>query len=482
MKQLCRRVLTAMWVAVCVGVAAAQPLDNTFATDAGLSVSYPAAWSAAQVGELKIDVTHADGWLIAIAAGSDANYEFSGEVYAPPAEIMQHFVDFMILVGSTVGAETAAPIEIGIVAGLYQTFVTNTGVPFEAVAFTLPDGMSVLALLGHQGDPVPVPSEIRETFFAVLSSVSFEAPASVTEPDPFAADDVVEDDAAIPDGAVRISDLAPGTLRFEGGIETAYPDGWMIYTDIPYIEHNISLIYGESIFNYSALAVINVQDSADMSIETFRQELLPMSALLYTGQEDFDPARDIVTETLPDGRVLEYLDVSEAEGIRGNAYATTLDARYWVWVILTVLDPDMVEERAADVQTLLRELTLDLPDDVVVHEGFHLQLEPATCDRVLTSSDVSERAPYALFACPAGCADESYSIWGSDIYTLDSSVCAAAIHAGAFADADGGTVLATWQPGQESYASTERNAILTMDYGSWGNSFMVAPFTLPDNE
>lgn len=476
MKQLCKCALIVILAATFIRSLAAQPAENTITTDGGLSVSYPATWSADATGELKVDVSNPDGWLITITIGADANYESSGDAYAPPAEIMRHFVEFMTLTGATIGADTAEAIEIGIIAGLHQTFVTHTDVPFEAVAYVMPDGLSALALVGNQSAPQPITPEIRETFFAVLSSTSFEPTVVEAE-----AEDVSET-AYVPDGTTLISDLEPGVLRFKGGVEAKYPDGWTIYSESDYIQNSVSIIYGEDIFNYRALALITVQDSIDMTVETFRESLMPMSARLYTGRDTFDPEHDIITEQLPDGRVLEYLDLTDANSIRGNIFLVTLDTRYWVWVMLTIVHPEGAEDRIEDVRSMVQDMMLVLPDDAVHYEGFQLLLQDATCDRILTLDDVRESAPYALFNCPAGCADESYSIWGSEIYTLDSSICTSAIHAGAISNANGGLILATWQPGQESYLSTEQNGITTIEYGAWSDSFTVEPFTITDNE
>jgi hypothetical protein len=459
------------------GAAASQPIENTITTDGGLSVSYPTDWSASLKGAMAIDVTSPDGWHISLAAGVDANYEFTGDAFATPADTMRQFIGVMELIGFKISEEEAAPIEIGIIAGLSQTLTSPDGVPVEAVAYTLPNGMSALAFIGNISDPQTLTPDARDVFHAVLSSVTFEEPIVETE------EIDASEEIYIPEGATRISDLAPGTLRFSGDVEATYPDGWTIYSDDEvYIDHNANLIYGQDIFNYRALAIITVQDSADMTVEMFHASLMPMSAALYTGRDDFDPERDVITETLPDGRTLQYLDISDADGISGNIFVLTIDARYWAWVMLTILDQDGVEDRIAEVHSLVQSMTRVLPEDAVEHENFHLVIEEATCDRVLTSDDISESLPYAAFNCPAGCADEAHSIWGSEIYTLDSSLCAAAIHTGAISNADGGAVLATWQPGQKSYASTERNGILTIDYGSWGDSFMVAPLAVTGNE
>ena len=74
--------------------------------------------------------------------------------------------------------------------------------------------------------------------------------------------------------------------------------------------------------------------------------------------------------------------------------------------------------------------------------------------------------------CPAGCA--SASVWGSDIYSDDSSVCAAAIHAGVIGDAEGGVVQVTITGGQGSYAASVRNGVTSQPWGAWSRSFTVA--------
>ena len=61
-------------------------------------------------------------------------------------------------------------------------------------------------------------------------------------------------------------------------------------------------------------------------------------------------------------------------------------------------------------------------------------------------------------------------VWGTDVYTNDSSVCAAAVHAGRI-DRNGGVVTIVGQAGQAQYAGSERNGVRTDGYGAWGGSF-----------
>ena len=69
-----------------------------------------------------------------------------------------------------------------------------------------------------------------------------------------------------------------------------------------------------------------------------------------------------------------------------------------------------------------------------------------------------------LINCPANCKSEKGDIWGVGIYTLDSSICKAAIHAGVFANDKGGSFafIKTW--GQKYFAGLERNGINSNEF------------------
>ena len=66
-------------------------------------------------------------------------------------------------------------------------------------------------------------------------------------------------------------------------------------------------------------------------------------------------------------------------------------------------------------------------------------------------------------------------VWGTHIYTTDSSICAAAQHAGAIT-ADGGVVKAVAAPGQADYPASTQNGVTSQHWGAFDQSFMfVAP-------
>jgi hypothetical protein len=75
------------------------------------------------------------------------------------------------------------------------------------------------------------------------------------------------------------------------------------------------------------------------------------------------------------------------------------------------------------------------------------------------------------FKCPSG--GKESPVWGTDIYTLDSSICNAAVHAGKLTMESGGSVTIELRPGESSYKGTTLNGIKTNDYAKYGSSFVV---------
>ena len=75
------------------------------------------------------------------------------------------------------------------------------------------------------------------------------------------------------------------------------------------------------------------------------------------------------------------------------------------------------------------------------------------------------------FKCPSN--GKEGTVWGSDVYTIDSSICNAAVHAGKLTMESGGSVTIELRPGESSYKGSTRNGIKTNDYGAYGHSFVV---------
>ncbi|WP_220443929.1 LCCL domain-containing protein [Pararhodobacter zhoushanensis] len=68
----------------------------------------------------------------------------------------------------------------------------------------------------------------------------------------------------------------------------------------------------------------------------------------------------------------------------------------------------------------------------------------------------------------------SGSVWGSGVYTDDSSVARAAVHAGVLQVGETGVVEVTILPGQQSYAGSSANGVQSSNYGTWSGSYSFA--------
>ncbi len=64
------------------------------------------------------------------------------------------------------------------------------------------------------------------------------------------------------------------------------------------------------------------------------------------------------------------------------------------------------------------------------------------------------------------------NVWGTNIYTVDSSICTAAIHRGIIDQTTGGTVTIRIIPGRSAYRSSTRHGIKSHEWGSYPSSFV----------
>jgi len=80
----------------------------------------------------------------------------------------------------------------------------------------------------------------------------------------------------------------------------------------------------------------------------------------------------------------------------------------------------------------------------------------------------------------------SGNVWGTGLYTDDSSLAAAAVHAGALRAGEWGVVDVTVLPGQSSFTGSSANGVTSRPYGSYPASYQVSRntskgmYVLPD--
>jgi hypothetical protein len=82
------------------------------------------------------------------------------------------------------------------------------------------------------------------------------------------------------------------------------------------------------------------------------------------------------------------------------------------------------------------------------------------------------------FVCPASDGAKA-SVFGTDVYTTDSAVCAAAIHAGVLEPRRAGVVTIVIGSGAKSFRGSERNGVTTRGYGAWPYSFTFVTDSAP---
>jgi hypothetical protein len=65
------------------------------------------------------------------------------------------------------------------------------------------------------------------------------------------------------------------------------------------------------------------------------------------------------------------------------------------------------------------------------------------------------------------------SVWGTDVYTDDSTLAVAAVHAGVLQNGQTGIVKVTVLPGRDTYPGSTRNGVTTSDWGAYSGSYRV---------
>ena len=77
--------------------------------------------------------------------------------------------------------------------------------------------------------------------------------------------------------------------------------------------------------------------------------------------------------------------------------------------------------------------------------------------------------PFTCTCSGAAARSSDGAVWGTDVYTDDSDLCRAAVHAGAVGS-EGGTVTVVRSEGRPLYAGSSRNGVTSYDYGSFDPS------------
>lgn len=129
---------------------------------------------------------------------------------------------------------------------------------------------------------------------------------------------------------------------------------------------------------------------------------------------------------------------------------------------LKMLQEQYTRDGMLDDALAVRELVRSMEAEL---EGVEITDAPQT---IGYNSEVGQIFYYRL----TGDADYG-SVWGSGIYTYDSFLAVAAVHAGVLRDGESGLVKVTVLPGQENYLGEERHGITSYEYGMYSLSYRI---------
>ncbi|XP_026880092.2 macrophage mannose receptor 1 [Electrophorus electricus] len=144
--------------------------------------------------------------------------------------------------------------------------------------------------------------------------------------------------------------------------------------------------------------------------------------------------------------------------------------------------PGPSDRSTAETQLLGTPMTVRfiriLPLEWHNQAGLRFELLGCTPDYSIlcsTSPNLDHSVDKMTVHCAAGCASEIYSVYGTITYRGDSTICAAAIHAGVILNENGGECTVLKAPGQNFYSGSTRNGISSRQYnGAYHVSYEFA--------
>ena len=66
------------------------------------------------------------------------------------------------------------------------------------------------------------------------------------------------------------------------------------------------------------------------------------------------------------------------------------------------------------------------------------------------------------------------TVWGTGVYTSDSPLATAVVHAGVLKVGQTGVVKVTIVPAQDAYQGSTQNGVTTSEYGPWPGAYRVS--------
>ncbi len=478
------RILVLAGVLMLASVAAsAQELTET-TTIGSITVQHPANFTVEAVsgGVGLIDDT--DNFAIVILPA-----EALSAMGLPDAPTSTDFINTMTELDAVTGEPS--PVSLAGAQGfVVEGVIPDAGNSGLMYALDTEDGLVVALVIAREGE---VTEDFRELSEDIIDTMLIDASAVTQpgEPTPTEEPEVTTETPTGEDGdcPISVEDLPESTVIFCLDVQMTYPEGWALAEGTEEIDNFASI--NRDNFSVSLSSSVN-EISQYYNPEIYATDVLSFTADI-AGHETFDPAEHLVTVLEEEGRKVQVYNPADfvkltEDDVHQVTYIITLNNDLFVthtftWVPSLLEDAESVKAEIEEIalSTTVTEDYDGVPAFVEV-DGEAVFIFEATVFDSTYSFTFSDEDGTFVVTCPAKMAGDESTVWGTDIYTNDSSVCLAAAHAGVITLADGGTVQVTMLPGEESYTGTERNGVTTLDYGEWGDSFSVAPFELPASE
>lgn len=464
---------------------AQSPLDSTITTSGGMTLQHPSSYLGEGDEDLSAGLINLETGIFIIVGAGDASFDFTGEEASTSEELKDSFVNTLEIFDGLMDSEPIQELSINDRSAFLVPFDTSTIGRGYFLSFETSEGILVSAMLmGTSGTEIP--ADMVEDLKAIATSVTVDPSlatpietAKVTEVTSSSETEIgdtveIEEEDEIPDGAIAIADFPEGMILTGSGLQMPTIDGFTLLPGESYVESSVGLISNNF---QNSIIVVDEGEMVESELEFYTQNIIPTIALLAS-DENYNAETDL-QEMDADGRTITYYaspDLTEDEDGELSLYYFIIellpDTNRITTVQVMVIDTEI---NAFDEAALFEWIqSIELTEEAIVAMNAPELVECNTTGSYVTGVD-NATSPVT---CPAGCDASSGSIWGTEIYTDDSSICVAAIHMGLI-DETGGEVLVSYAEGQSEYTSTELNGITSSEYGEWGASFTVS---LPESE
>jgi hypothetical protein len=468
-----RFLLVALLAVLGLTAMAQDEFPDTFTTSGGLSIGVPEGYEAQELAPTGLGVLDPINQEAVVVLLGEAL-----ETFGMPAGIdAKAIIDSLKIQDGFPNDETPVSTALG------DGFAISGEVPGIGPAdLTVLDtefGVAVIFVAAQDGE---VSEEFKALAPSLIESVTFDPSLAVPTEVPVLPTVIPLDTREEDDGCpIAVADMPEGVLQFCLGAEVTYPEGW----EISFGEDGVDSVGSLSADTFAVSLTLSVSEiSTFYNPSNYKTESMQFLAEAFS-YTSYDPETSWTTVLEEEGRKIEVYDPAAEEELTENdlvqrQYLITLNDDLILTGSTSFIPAFATEERVAEIDTIIQSVALNDrytgSPSLVSLDGQPTFINALECGSNSFNFNYSDETDVYVVRCPAGCAADSGSVWGTDLYTSDSSVCVAAIHSGALTASEGGLLLVTMSEGLESYTGSTANGVDSRDYGTWNESFSVAPF------